>query len=315
MRSFIKKMSMKLSVIIPVYRVESTLERCVESIVGQSYRDLEIILVDDGSPDRCPQMCDDWAARDSRIRVIHKQNGGLSDARNAAIERATGDYLTFVDSDDFIAKDTYAPLMDILLEHNDIDMLEYPVFWHYGSAEQQRLDFGDNTYTNMADYWLQSQAYSHAYACNKIYKRQLFTKVQFPKGQVFEDIATLPILLGKVRLLCTTTKGCYYYCINPQGITITAQGEQLELLLHHHLKIMADRQLPVDDKYYMHVLNIQLDVCRLLGKAPELPARHVQWNVDGLTTNEKIKAFLLNLIGINALCKIYKIPHRILSGH
>ena len=139
MRSFIKKMSMKLSVIIPVYRVESTLERCVKSIVGQSYRDLEIILVDDGSPDRCPQMCDDWAARDSRIRVIHKQNGGLSDARNAAIERATGDYLTFVDSDDFIAKDTYAPLMDILLEHNDIDMLEYPVFWHYGSTEQQRL--------------------------------------------------------------------------------------------------------------------------------------------------------------------------------
>lgn len=95
-------MHVKLSVIIPVYRTERTLERCVKSILEQSYHDLEVILVDDGSPDNCPQLCDEWALKDSRIRVIHKPNGGLSDARNAGIDAATGDCLTFVDADDFL---------------------------------------------------------------------------------------------------------------------------------------------------------------------------------------------------------------------
>ena len=93
---------MKLSVIIPVYCVEATLDRCVESVLCQQVEDMEVILVDDGSPDCCPQKCDEWAQKDSRIRVIHKENGGLSDARNAALDIATGDYITFVDSDDWI---------------------------------------------------------------------------------------------------------------------------------------------------------------------------------------------------------------------
>ena len=87
---------MKLTIIIPVYRVEATLDRCVESVLMQNVNDMEVILVDDGSPDLCPQMCDDWAKKDKRIRVIHKENGGLSDARNAALDIATGDYITFV---------------------------------------------------------------------------------------------------------------------------------------------------------------------------------------------------------------------------
>ncbi|MBR5775073.1 MAG: glycosyltransferase [Bacteroidaceae bacterium] len=92
-----------LSVIVPVYRVEDTLERCVESLLEQDCPSMEIILVDDGSPDRCPQLCDAWAVRDSRIRVLHKPNGGLSDAGNAGIGIAAGDYLTFVDSDDYLS--------------------------------------------------------------------------------------------------------------------------------------------------------------------------------------------------------------------
>ena len=91
-----------ISVIVPVYKVENFLDRCVESIVGQTYENLEIILVDDGSPDNCPAMCDEWAEKDSRIRVIHKENGGLCSARNAGMDIAAGDYLGFVDSDDCI---------------------------------------------------------------------------------------------------------------------------------------------------------------------------------------------------------------------
>ena len=93
-----------ISVIVPVYQVEEYLDRCVQSIVDQTYTNLEIILVDDGSPDRCPQMCDEWAKRDSRIRVIHKENGGLSDARNAGMQAASGTYIAFVDSDDWVSE-------------------------------------------------------------------------------------------------------------------------------------------------------------------------------------------------------------------
>ena len=101
----------KISVIVPVYKVEKTLDKCVESIIGQTYKNLEIILVDDGSPDNCPAMCDGWAEKDSRIRVIHKENGGVSSARNAALDIATGDYIGFVDSDDWIETEMYSSLI------------------------------------------------------------------------------------------------------------------------------------------------------------------------------------------------------------
>ena len=95
-----------VSVVLPIYNVEKYLSRCLESVVNQSYRKLEIILVDDESPDKCPEICDKWAAKDSRIKVIHKKNGGLGYARNTGIENATGEYICFIDSDDYIASDT-----------------------------------------------------------------------------------------------------------------------------------------------------------------------------------------------------------------
>lgn len=106
----------KISVIVPVYKTEGLLDRCVESIVGQTYKNLEIILVDDGSPDNCPAMCDGWAEKDSRIRVIHKENGGVSSARNAALDIATGDYIGFVDSDDWIEPEMYSSLIQKISE-------------------------------------------------------------------------------------------------------------------------------------------------------------------------------------------------------
>ena len=108
----------KISIIVPVYNVEQYLNQCVESIVGQTYQNLEIILVDDGSPDSCPKMCEDWANNDKRIQVIHKLNGGLSDARNAGIDVASGEYLMFVDSDDFIAANMVMDLYALLNRTN-----------------------------------------------------------------------------------------------------------------------------------------------------------------------------------------------------
>ena len=283
---------MKLSVIIPVYCVEATLDRCVESVLCQKVEGMEVILVDDGSPDCCPQKCDEWAQKDTRIRVIHKENGGLSDARNAALDIATGDYITFVDSDDWISPDTYQPLLELM---SDSDILEYSI--------AGRLLLEDHRYDSVHDYWLQEKAYSHTYACNKIYRRQLFDDVRYPKGKVFEDVFTLPLLLRNTRKIATTSRGFYHYWYNPNGITATADGAKLSQLLEAHLQ----GNMPMDDHYYMYLVNIQIDV-RERTKAPiVLPYRKVK--PSALAGSQKIKAILLNTFGINILCRLFKIIH------
>jgi glycosyltransferase involved in cell wall biosynthesis len=296
---------MKLSIIIPVYRVENTLDRCLKSIMLQGYGDYELILVDDGSPDRCPQLCDEWAVRDRRITVIHKANGGLSDARNAGIEQAQGEYITFVDSDDFIGPDTYQPLMQQLERRPEIDMLEFPVYWHYGSKEQQVVDYGEQDYTDMTDYWLKGQAYLHTYACNKIYRSVLFEQVRYPKGKVFEDAYTLPELLRKARKVKTSSKGFYHYCWNEQGITATATGQQLRQLLEAHMT----NGMPMDDTYYLHLLNIQIDVCEQTGDVQRLMPRKVDTTI--FTGANKLKAIINNTLGIRQLCKIIHFVHHV----
>ena len=119
-----------ISVIVPIYNVEKYLDRCVGSIINQTYKNLEIILVDDGSPDNCPQMCDDYAKKDSRIKVVHKENGGLSDARNAGMKVATGEYVSFIDSDDYISLDFYETLLETIVD-NDSDIVECSVVKFY----------------------------------------------------------------------------------------------------------------------------------------------------------------------------------------
>ena len=303
---------MKLSIIIPVYRVETTLNRCVESVVAQDYDDFELILVDDGSTDNCPQMCDDWAVKDQRIKVVHKTNGGLSDARNAGIDIARGDYLTFIDSDDYIAAHTLAPLMQKLSDRPDIDILEYPVFVFYGSPKQHKLSFdGDTTYHDMDDYWYKGQAYQHSYAWNKIYRRGLFQEVRFPKGILFEDMHTLPRLLKEVKTVMTTGLGLYYYCMNDSGITATADGNALRMLLEPHVEIIKNSQRQDRDfqTYYLHVLNIQMDVYELTGDDPILPRRPLK--PEYFKGVQKLKVITVNKLGIKNICKLNKTIHKL----
>ena len=306
---------MKLSIVIPVYRVEDTLDRCVESVLCQDVPDMEVILVDDGSPDCCPQLCDRWAISDARISVIHQRNDGLSAARNAGIEQAKGDYITFVDSDDFLAPNTYQPLIQQLTEQPDIDILEYPLCWHAGAADQRIVSFGYQTYDNANDYWLLAHAYEHTYAWNKIYRRQLFQNVRYPVGRVYEDVAALPLLLQHARKVATTTCGLYHYCWNAAGITATASGRELTMLLDHHLTVMTQPQMLCDDRYYLHVLNTQMDVCELTDQPPRLPFRYVSPLTRGLSFKARLKAITLNLLGIQRLCILNKTLHRIIRSH
>ena len=218
---------MKLSIIIPVYQTQDTIDRCIESILQQSFTDYEIILVDDGSDYECSQLCDKYPQKDRRITTIHKENGGLSDARNTGIKHSKGEYITFIDSDDAIQNDTLQALMDEINKYPETDVLEYPIMERIGHPhKEQLLAFTPRNYNNCWEYWLNEQAYLHTYACNKIFRRCLFKNVSFPKGKTFEDVQTIPFLIGliptegtfqqKVKIR-VTNKGCYLYYWNNKG--------------------------------------------------------------------------------------------------
>ena len=303
---------MKLTIIIPVYAVEATLNQCIESVVSQDYTDFELLLVDDGSPDHCPQICDRWAAKDKRIRVIHQKNGGLSDARNTGIAESKGEYITFIDSDDYIGAGTLKPLMNHVANYPDIDILEYPAYLFYGSPQQEELNFPEETvYHDMDAYWYEGQAYHHSYAWNKVYKREMFRDVRYPTGVVFEDIYTLYRLLKNATTVATINSGRYYYCFNPKGITATASGTSLRMLLQHHISIILNthRRDKAFQTYYLQVVNIQVDVFEATGETPILPFIHLnQRNFKGYN---KIKAVVLNILGIRNLCKLLQLKHKI----
>ena len=294
---------MRLSVIIPVYCVENTLDRCVESVIAQSIADMEIILVDDGSPDHCPELCDEWAKKDSRIRVIHKEHGGLSDARNAGIDTATGEWLAFVDSDDELGEGTLEKVLP-MMEHYDI--VEFPFYRAYGSEQQHLCTFELKVYENMEEYWLKGRGYDHTYVWNKIYRKSLFDHVRFPKGKLFEDIHTLPLLLKQAHRIATTDQGLYYYHWNDKGITATADGQALESLLRANLNVKW-----MDDLYYMRVLNIQISVYERLKNEILLPYRPVHIGTKGLRTAEKIKVVLLRVLGVKGVCQLFYTLHKI----
>lgn len=307
---------MRLSIIIPVYKTEGTLDRCVRSIVQQDYDDWEAILVDDGSPDGSPALCDEWSRRERRIRVVHQPNGGLSAARNTGIALARGEYLTFVDSDDYLSPNVLRELMLLLGGHPDYDILEYSMKQFTDDAEQPFLPLESRELHDAQNYWLDERAYLHTYACNKIFRKSLFDEVHFPVGRTFEDALTLPHLLHRATTIATTPIGHYYYYRNEAGLTAQADGQALQSLLEAHLGVLnglMPLQSPSAQDYYMHVLDIQLFAHALSGEEPTLPTARIRHPLRQATLSKKIKALLLNLLGMKGCCRLYRWFHRMTS--
>ena len=177
----------KISVIVPIYKVEDYLHRCVDSIINQTYTNLEIILVDDGSPDNCPMICDEYAERDSRIKVIHKKNGGLSDARNAGLDISTGEYIMFIDSDDFVDKDMMKSMMQNMID-NEVDMVVCNINYVYDDKEVVKYNHPDrilDKYEAMEEYL--KDGIVQAVAWNKLYKKSLINDMRYKVGKTNED--------------------------------------------------------------------------------------------------------------------------------
>lgn len=209
------------SIIVPVYKVEEYLDRCVKSLLNQTYADIEIILVDDGSPDKCPIMCDEYAARDNRIRVIHKSNGGLSEARNKGIEAAVGEYIMFVDSDDYIDANTCELLLQYTKKTPDVIVTDGDTIGGRINLKHYPLEIG-KVYSGK-EYVKQciTKGKLPMAACLYIYKRGYLSakNIFFKKGILHEDEQFTPRALLDADSIIYTGFSCYKYVIRENSIT------------------------------------------------------------------------------------------------
>ena len=217
-----------ISIIIPIYNVEKYLNRCIESIVNQTYKNLEIILVDDGSPDNCPMMCDNWAKKDTRIIVIHKINGGLSDARNYGIEKSRGKYIAFVDSDDYIELHYIEYLYELLINNN----ADIACCGHVNTVDDSVL-FTENRFLNKTEIYtsyeickklLTTFPVNLVTAWGKLYKRELVILNPFPIGRICEDEATTYKYYYLSKKIVVGNMNLYAYFTNQNSIIHKAKN-------------------------------------------------------------------------------------------
>ncbi len=231
-----------ISVIVPVYNVEQYLPRCVDSILAQTYRNLEIILVDDGTKDASDRICDDYAARDSRIKVIHKENGGLSSARNAGIDIARGEFLGFVDSDDWIEPEMYEQLLKLALQY-DVKLVVGGRYDFSSRRNEKTIGLCPEKEEVITGMELLGRVFTwqgcDSAAWDKLYHRSLFREVRYPLGQISEDVAMFYKLAELVDRVAMCDKPFYNYYHRPGSIT-TAKLSDKTFHLPNHTRVIYD---------------------------------------------------------------------------
>lgn len=202
-----------ISIVIPIYNVEKYIKKCVDSVLNQTYRNLEIILVDDGSPDSCPLICDEYACLDNRVKVIHKENGGLSDARNAGIKIATGEAISFVDSDDWIESDMFEKMYMRLCRDNS-DIVSCGIKWVYDNgATVNNVTVSENCVLEKEDAMkeLLIDGKLKQISCGKLYRTELVKKIPFEKGKYHEDVFWSYQIIGLAEKVSVMTESFYNY--------------------------------------------------------------------------------------------------------
>lgn len=284
----------KVSVIIPVYNVEKYLDRCVESVVNQTYKNLEIILVDDGSPDNCPQICDEWAKKDSRIKVIHKKNGGPSEARNAGLEKSSGNYIAFVDSDDYLDLDCY----EKAILNNDCDLVVFGLKLLYNKNIQYHC-MNDNEYLNNNLEFFNESFVAHCFnsPCNKLYKRSVIEDIRFdPDFKYGEDYKfNMQILnnASKIRSL----KYCSYNYImesNLNSVTkLEANNKKLESFVMQ-IKMAENLNCPLDNFVAYEFLDLIFDMVRKCAKNKKIARKDKINFIKMVKSNEQFRNVIKN---------------------
>lgn len=261
-----------ISIIVPIYKVEKYLERCIESIRKQTYSNFEIILVDDGSPDSCPYICDEYAKKDKRIVVIHKKNGGLSDARNAGIKIAKGEYISFIDSDDYIHQDMYECLLNILIENKaDIAVCDAVKVYDENCVVKDEGKSRIHVYTGThavenifdAELYLRSVV-----AWGKLYRKSLFDDVRYPKGKINEDEFTTYRLFYKSDRVVYIDKKYYFYFQRKDSIMGSKQKRISDDCLEAYEE-MGDYFERMDEQFIVQLVKYRY-LCMIKGEAVNL---------------------------------------------
>jgi glycosyltransferase involved in cell wall biosynthesis len=215
-----------LSIIVPIYKVESYLRKCIDSILTQTFTDFELILIDDGSPDNCPQICEEYKILDKRVILVHKENGGLSEARNYGLNIARGDYLGFVDSDDYIASTMYEVMINAIKETgsdmvfcDNLRVSSDGITTQSWGGEAKCYSHEEAMYALLTDK-INSQAW------NKLYKRDLFKEIRYPKGRIYEDIATTYKYVHRCHKIAYIKTPLYYYTLRGDSICFTRNADR-----------------------------------------------------------------------------------------
>ena len=247
-----------ISIVVPIYMVENELDRCVKSLVGQTHRDLEILLVDDGSKDRCPQMCDEYASLDSRIRVIHKSNGGLSDARNAGLREAEGDFVLYVDSDDYLELDACERLLGAMRDEADLVVGACRELRADGVDYQRHSNIPEGVLLTAREYVIASIQANEWYAPAwlNLYRRDFLLRndLYFRKGFVFEDTEMLPRLFLAAEKLVYIDYPFYNYVIRANSIMTAKASPEKQNMAIEIYSGWLERFRQVEDSEYQRYL-------------------------------------------------------------
>lgn len=312
----------KISIIVPIYNVEKYLEQCIESIINQEYKNLEIILVDDGSSDKCSNIIDNYAQKDDRIKAFHKENGGLSDARNYGLDRATGNYICFVDSDDFVEKDFISSMYNNIKKYKvDIVACNSYEFYNKNKIKVSNYLNIEKLYNKIeASKYLYIIGYYNVGVWNKMYEKKIWEQVRFPVGKKSEDVFVMPKVIDNSNGLYYSSIPKYYYrqregsITNSNNINYDAI-EASEKAIRFYKKNNMDEVIPCVTQYlifayigiYNNLLCRKKDQKKMKDIRRKALEKKKEITYTEISKSRKIQLFLfLHLINIyNILFKIY----------
>ena len=310
-----------ISIIIPVYKAEAYLDNCMKSVLNQSYRNLEVILVDDGSPDHSGALCDRYAEEDSRVRVIHKKNGGAADARNCGLDVASGEYVAFVDSDDWIERDMYELLLEQICKYDAklcvcgrYDVINGERVAGLGPERNILLDEKNAYRTLLIERELDSSP------CDKLYHKSIFSELRFPVGVINEDAAIIHQIISNAGGVCLLNRRLYYYNHHAGSVTTSGFSEK-NLIMKKHAERTVDYILSkypdLSDEAQAYLAKRYIELCvyiiradKAVQKAQEATFTELMHKISSakrlLQTKELVKYFMLRFGVYNVLFPLAK---------
>ena len=307
-----------VSVIVPCYNVEQYLPKCIDSILNQTYKNLEVWLVDDGSPDQCGAICDEYAKKDARIKVIHKKNGGLADARNVALDVMTGEYVVCVDSDDYISPTHIEGLYRLIEKHGaEVSINTFCAFFEGATPKPKEKSLNDCVLDGLqATEMMFYQEHFDNTAWGKMYKASLFDGIRYPKGLLFEDLPTTYKLLLKAKKVVFNDEQSYFYLIRSnsiEGAAFSPHKLDSALELMNLMDKDRDKFLPIIKSYNCRIVSF---VFHMMLQMPdgyehrkdfEDRIRKVRWSVltDSKARKKARIACLLSFLGFGLVQKIF----------